>query len=982
MFDCGKERETPLTLEEELDSAPKRVLEGVSTEDYSKYDLLCFQIVENKIKSLFEKINAEDMINYIATLSNEMYISLVDLNHIAKMFIEAEYKNQFMEYILLPFFVLSKNSDGINDAISYRNFINFNMKQIIAKELGQFKFEKFYTSEIDDDELANPKFNIDNLKQISKIDAIFVILFLLFFSSIPNEKKASILFDILDSDKNGILKTGKKKFYLVFRKMILIALFYADILLNQEISLTKKDFLRHIDNLLFNKKEETTNSDNDYLIFSSYNNLTFEYKKILLFIKHCKGLMKNLVTFISHSFVFFQDITDPQIDKTKFLEICKNKGYSIFNTSFYRNYLVQFLFHTSKNTRQFLHNFPSVFNEIAKLINLSLKNKTLNIQSIVSSICRKNNFFDYEELFIGSVNFFKNIIETNDYQTKHQIEELSKIKKSKAKSSAVRELDKDIVNIPGEKKEISKISNKSQNSFEEEKNQSEENSIHFIQKKEPEKKEIEEEKKDLVRIEDLSDIKENVSIENKNKKDLDGYGGDSEDDIIDNENLYESDIGKNYIHNDFKEEIIDTSKKIPDSIVKQFEEDKIIPLKSRKGHPNLDDSNSEKNQNLSKKIISSSNEVDDDLFKLNLPQSKNLNELEIGNIPKKSDDDGEESDNNNLKDVANQISELRQTNQISNRERMSFPSISPIIMTEAPFFKKNEFLHDNFISSNNFEASTLQPTKFLAEYCSELDAFGNLSNEEIEKELDELPPALINRIIINKFTPYLASYTKKSVFSILSNEMSEAMMNLYFNIMTYYNIFLRNSDLTSVKTLFFDTNFFNMLQECHMENSFDKILTVYEEDLFLKEKLIFDFEEYIFVIPVFIDKKNLFLAVLNYRQKLITFLDSNDVLNDNPEIIKNYKILFETFFSFLDSKKMSSRKISEWTIEIDSIEAICYNENYVRHIMVFYSKMLSKNGKIRTVPENEYQSVKEMIFKEIAMFYIKLGKFVKGNNIR
>ena len=122
--------------------------------------------------------------------------------------------------------------------------------------------------------------------------------------------------------------------------------------------------------------------------------------------------------------------------------------------------------------------------------------------------------------------------------------------------------------------------------------------------------------------------------------------------------------------------------------------------------------------------------------------------------------------------------------------------------------------------------------------------------------------------------------------------------------------------------------------------------------------------------------------MLSNRQKTITFLDSNDVLNDNPEIIKNYKILFETFFSFIDSRKICERKICEWEIEIDSIEAICYNENYVRHIMVFYSKMLSKNGKIRTVPENEYQSVKEMIFTELAMFYIKLGKFVKGNNIR
>ena len=44
--------------------------------------------------------------------------------------------------------------------------------------------------------------------------------------------------------------------------------------------------------------------------------------------------------------------------------------------------------------------------------------------------------------------------------------------------------------------------------------------------------------------------------------------------------------------------------------------------------------------------------------------------------------------------------------------------------------------------------------------------------------------------------------------------------------------------------------------------------------------------------------------------------------------------------------------------------------------------LISKNGKIRTVPETEYQSVKEMIFKELAMFYIKLGKFVKGNKLQ
>ena len=54
MFDCGGKRETPTTLEDTLNKY--EIMSNMQQNDldeiYAKYDLLCFQVIETKIKSV------------------------------------------------------------------------------------------------------------------------------------------------------------------------------------------------------------------------------------------------------------------------------------------------------------------------------------------------------------------------------------------------------------------------------------------------------------------------------------------------------------------------------------------------------------------------------------------------------------------------------------------------------------------------------------------------------------------------------------------------------------------------------------------------------------------------------------------------------------------------------------------------------------------------------------------------------------------
>ena len=77
---------------------------------------------------------------------------------------------------------------------------------------------------------------------------------------------------------------------------------------------------------------------------------------------------------------------------------------------------------------------------------------------------------------------------------------------------------------------------------------------------------------------------------------------------------------------------------------------------------------------------------------------------------------------------------------------------------------------------------------FLIDYFSELDTYASIPFDTIEQSLKSLSSSTINKIVINKFTPYLSSYSSKDVFNVLTSAMNEQMINMYYTIMSYYNI--------------------------------------------------------------------------------------------------------------------------------------------------------------------------------------------------
>ena len=168
----------------------------------SKYDLIPFQILENKLREKFKDVDCESIINLIVISSKNGYISLFDVFFIFQNFFKnKDTLNYVIEKFLLPFFVVEPEMSRI----SYKNYLNFNLKLIIMKEFNVFSFRDFYDESKDNQLSVNPIYNIDYFQSISKIETISVILMLLFFSSIPNERKSSILFNLLDTEQKGVL---------------------------------------------------------------------------------------------------------------------------------------------------------------------------------------------------------------------------------------------------------------------------------------------------------------------------------------------------------------------------------------------------------------------------------------------------------------------------------------------------------------------------------------------------------------------------------------------------------------------------------------------------------------------------------------------------------------------------------------------------------------------------------------------------------
>ncbi len=418
--------------------------------------------------------------------------------------------------------------------------------------------------------------------------------------------------------------------------------------------------------------------------------------------------------------------------------------------------------------------------------------------------------------------------------------------------------------------------------------------------------------------------------------------------------------------------------------------------------------------------------TDDEIFKLSQSNNKKdlqqlkmkqLQNIDINDIPKR-EDYYENEEEKHLKEMMNiQITDsnnninfdkintptnlnnnnhpyLKVTSKVSSNTLLAKDYINgpPIIINNNVFKKRNDQLVNpnlfdlinsykndlNFIDINN-------PTIYLVYYFSHFNEYSQIEVDIVLKDIMSLHPSIIKTIEIKRFTPYFSSYNRDSVTNILNGSLNGDMINLYFIIMSYYNIFMRNSNLINIKATFIGTHFFNKLQECYFSDTYDNLMHLYKEDLFVDDNFIFDIEDYIVVIPIYTykniespnEENKLFLAVFNCKNKNVTYLDSNDILNDNDTVMNNYTLIFKKFFKHLSEIKICKENISEWNYTADSIESICYDENLSNHIMTYYSKLICLNGKISTIEESNYTKIREELFKEISMLYIILGKFTK-----
>ena len=302
----------------------------------------------------------------------------------------------------------------------------------------------------------------------------------------------------------------------------------------------------------------------------------------------------------------------------------------------------------------------------------------------------------------------------------------------------------------------------------------------------------------------------------------------------------------------------------------------------------------------------------------------------------------------------------------------------------ADIYKEIDSNNNNTESNNNdFKINNI--TLLLINYFTNFENFNLIPVENIKNDLNNLDISNYDKIYIKKITPYLKIFNVKYLIDIIdNNKFYLNLMNLYLTLMNLYNIFLRNSNKIKNKVRIFNINFFNSIQESINENEIENVYNFYKEDIFDDNNNVFDDDNFIILIPHYIfkdiymesDEKFLFISVINNKENTITFLDSNDILSENNEIVNNFKFIYEKFFDSLIEKNFIKKK-REFNYQIDNIESLCLNENISNHIMIYYSRLFCINGKMHMIEENHYYDVKKEIFCQLSMFYIMLSDFIK-----
>ena len=922
----------------------------------TQYEQQLFRPVESELRSSFRSVNVESMIGFLAMSAESQYIPSSLLSSILSQFATTPQREEMWKELLLPFYVLPKEG-LLNSMISYKYYVNFNLRFLLMKEMNAFSYETLYKEEHEAKLKLSPMYNLTSYGSDLRLDLLSVVVLLLFYSEIDAERKAEILFKLLDSDYHGQIQTGRKKVYLVVRMMILTALYLPDVLLNRKVNdipIEEKvksdeqfngnegDGERQLqdkqtstrqsrsDGGDTNKDAQTVSSnESDKLLLKHFRELIADYKKILLYCKHKNGFMKNFVVFVFNSVVFTKSNVKA-LDLQEFKKECKRNGYSIFEPATYRGLLQSYLLKNVGETKNYLSNFPTVVKQLTNTVIANQEEYHLIVERVVNVY---SEYKDCESLFKSNYPIIKDLLAHTVDTRKNQIHEFHKATKKKKKKRNKRELDQYM-------------------SFD--KHQDEEDAP-------PEEK------------------KETIVVKNEDKNDNDNDNGRLMQSNNVNE-LIESINQDRHPHNGYNE--LSTSNNVDDNEhepAHDFSENQeIMPFYPDHADDNVnssDDAIHNEDNNNDNRSHDDVGDVDDDhdiVFKAN--NSNDLNDDDFLNQPNPNETKPflRFTENERFSESTNQLFNISPNQPINLKQSHPNKEDTNNFNLESGFFKSI----DNV--SSKPQPHQLEHTLFFKDYFSQMETYKDMNDDTLIERIALLDQDSIREISFDNLTPFLSGYSPKKLNSIFKGDtINELMINLYFNLMTRYNEHLRREGGTAVKAVFFETNFFTDLQRANEdEKLYSGVIDKYRDSLYRGNTLIFDDDEYTVVVPVYVNEKYLFLALIENEVNTITFLDSNDQLSDHSELVGNYERTFLRWFEHLNGEGLSAKDLSRFKCVNDSIEALCYDNTIAKQLMLYYAKQICVKGKIQTVNEDDYQGVKHMIYAELAMFYLKLNDFI------
>lgn len=1005
MFTCCREERETITRERPI-----------------TYEMIFYQLFEDKIYDTVGDIDLNSLINELLFYTKEKAILYSSLKAIIVRFFEEP--TQILQWLLLPFFCFV---DTDHKKQAYYNFRKFNIKILILDQSKSFNIRN--VKEIKE----NPELSFEEMGPV-KMKTIYLIYFFLIFSKSDVQIKTEILFKLLDHENNNYIANSNKSIYKAFKKLMTIQLFFSDIACNNFIyKMSEQEYKENFEfansfdeNIGLYKKflfyvKESKGIMSDFVIYITQSLIFFERLSSQRVDK--RQFIKILQQ--KHYEIFYPSMTRRYLKKH--LESNHIKT-NLFLREFTK--LINFYEKRSKSMDDVGVSKFSLLNELDikdeyfkyeknikenPIFDLALE-KDLYKLKLVEDMLRPNNHSSSAKLKrkdsrLNKFSSSRTIFSTESLDTN--------ISSTYSSRTVVSEID-----IPGDKvlpphrtkcsKELPLgrllnpiRKNLSYNQITSGLGLS--NSSRSFKRlyRMPEsckniENVIEEEKSFDV------DLNDSLKFEGKSLKEKYTARWTPKSDKKDDEILKEK-VGQS----DSEDSLADLDD--PETIQEQEEQFEMPSRNSTfRRFPRLsfikDELAYQGNENIdpNRETITSMNET------THAPKDKRIS---INGYKKDKDMSFKEEDHEEeivnvykLKDRSKSLMNLSFLNldlkftgnqsPISHKTESSHARRSLIgdIQSSHLVVDSSVSLDDEENTNNDLKNIQTSSCHIKAENSKSLVVPINSNCQKICIEkyflnfegpkkcttdyLDTLDENLIRckEIDDNDFKPFFRCFNKSEVTTILDGTIEKSVVNLYILILEKYNQFLFNQCMVKSQTKFLDTKFYNCLRRLTKTSDLEELLKIYQNIFFEDNKFIYTNESSFnkLVCPIFHEtlenSRIIFLIVLNFTEKSITFYDCSSTLIQDTVLFVNLKNCFLSLTAYF-SEKYYHHSDAVWQLNIDqewNLDTInlCV-QGLTENIPIMMNIALQVcNEKIGQFKDNKVDiNYKSRMFQQIAEFY-------------